>query len=98
MKEGKNFFKVPNCIFSHGLKPRELAVYCCLSKYSNRNSKSCFPSRKTIARDCCMDRKTVDNAIKTLESKGLVKKEHRYRADGTLTSNLYHLTDLLDAG
>ena len=44
------------------------------------------------------DRKTVDSAIKALESKGLVKKVYRHRADDTMTSNLYYLTDLLDTG
>lgn len=96
--KAKNFFMVSDRIFSLGLKPRDFVVYCCLLKHSDRKGKSCFPSCKTIAEECCMDRKTVDSAIKVLESKGLVKKVYRHRADGTMTSNLYYLTDLLDAG
>ncbi len=96
--KAKNFFMVSDRIFSLGLKPRDFVVYCCLLKHSDRKEKCCFPSRKTIAKECCMDRKTVDSAIKTLESKGLVKKVYRHRADGTMTSNLYYLTDLLDTG
>lgn len=43
-----------------------------------------------------MDKKTVDSALKGLEAKGLIKKDHRYRENSSRTSNMYHLVFLLE--
>ena len=92
----KNFFMVPNRIFDLELKPRDFTVYCCLLRHSDSKDGSCFPSRRVIAKECGMDRKTVDSAIENLSSLGLVKKIQRYREDGTRTSNLYYVANLLE--
>ncbi len=83
-----NFFMLSNSIFKQGLKPREFIVYCCLVKHSDKNGV-CFPSRRLIAKECCIDKKTVDAAIISLEKAGLVKKKKRRRQDGSNTSNAY---------
>lgn len=83
-----NFFMLSNSIFKQGLKPREFIVYCRLVKHSDKNGV-CFPSRRLIAEECCIDKKTVDSAIKNLEKAGLVKKKKRRRQDGSNTSNAY---------
>ena len=83
-----NFFMLSNSIFKQGLKPREFIVYCCLVKHSDKNGV-CFPSRRLIAEECCIDKKTVDAAIRSLEKAGLVKKKKRRRQDGLNTSNAY---------
>ena len=70
----KNFFMIPNRIFSLGLKPKEFAGDCCLIRHSDREKNSCFPSRRLIAQECNMDKKTVDSAIKGLEERELVKR------------------------
>ena len=57
-------------------------------KHSDKNGV-CFPSRRLIAEECCIDKKTVDAAIISLEKKGLVKKKKRCRQDGSNTSNAY---------
>ena len=92
----KNFFMVPNRIFDLELKPRDFTVYCCLLRHSDSKAGSCFPSRRVIAKECGMDRKTVDSAIENLSSLGLVKKIQRHREDGTRTSNLYYVASLLE--
>lgn len=94
----KNFFMVPNRIFDLELKPRDFTVYCCLLRHSDSKDGSCFPSRRVIAKECGMDKKTVDSAIENLSSLGLVKKIQRYREDGTRTSNLYYVASLLEQG
>ena len=86
-----NFFMLSNSIFKQGLKPREFIVYCCLVKHSDKNGV-CFPSRRLIAEECCVDKKTVDSAIKNLEKARLVTKQKRKRQDGSNTSNLYKVT------
>ena len=83
-----NFFMLSNSIFKQDLKPREFIVYCCLVKHSDKNG-ICFPSRRLIAEECCIDKKTVDAAIISLEKAGLVKKKKRRRQDGSNTSNAY---------
>ena len=92
----KNFFMVPNRIFDLELKPRDFTVYCCLLRHSDSKDGSCFPSRRVIAKECGIDRKTVDSAIENLSSLGLVKKVQRHREDGTRTSNLYYVVSLLE--
>ena len=83
-----NYFMLSNSIFKQGLKPREFIVYCCLVKHSDKNGV-CFPSRRLIAEECCIDKKTVDTAIRSLEKAGLVKKKKRRRQDGSNTSKAY---------
>ena len=83
-----NFFMLSNSIFKQGLKPMEFIVYCCLVKHSDKNG-ICFPSRRLIAEECCIDKKTVDAAILNLEKTGLVKKKTRRRQNGSNTSNAY---------
>lgn len=90
----KNFFMVSNRIFELKLKPRDFSVYCCLLYHSDKKMQ-CFPSRRLIAKECCMDKKTVDSAIANLVTLGLVKKVCRHRENGTRTSNLYYVASLL---
>lgn len=92
----KNFFMVPNKIFELELKPRDFTVYCCLLRHSNSKDGSCFPSRRMIAKKCSIDRKTVDSAIQNLSDIGLIKKVYRHRENGTKTSNLYYVANLLE--
>ena len=86
-----NFFMLSNSIFKQGLKPREFIVYWCLVKHSDKNGV-CFPSRRLIAEECCIDKKTADTAIKNLEKAGLVTKQKRKRQDGSNPSSLYKVT------
>ena len=90
-KVSERFSIIPNRICDYRLKPRDYAVYCCLVKHSDKNG-ICFPSRRLIAEECCIDKKTVDAAIKNLEKAGLVTKQKRKRKDGSNTSNLYKVT------
>ena len=92
----KNFFIVPNQIFELALKPKSFVVYCCLLRHSDKNTDNCFPSRRLIADECSMDKKTVDSALKELEARGLIKKLCRYRENGSRTSNMYYLVSLLE--
>ena len=67
----KNFFIVPNQIFELGLKPKEFVVYCCLLRHSDKNNDNCFPSRRLIANECSMDKKTVDEERKRFRESNL---------------------------
>ena len=84
-----NFFIVPNSIFQKKLKPRYVAVYCCLTMHSDKNGY-CYPSRRLIAEECSIDRKTVDTAIGNLLELGLIEKANR-SIEGKKTSNHYRV-------
>lgn len=58
---------------------------------------TCYPSRSTIGKDCCMDESTVDKALTGLIHKGLIQKSPRYYEDGARDSNLYIVASLLEA-
>lgn len=91
----KNFFMVANRIFNFGLKPKELSVFCCLLRHCDERM-NCFPSRKTIAKECCIALTTVDSAMSKLIALGLVHKINRKRKDGSRSSNFYQVSDLVE--
>jgi len=70
------------------LSHRAKAVYMYLCDRSDTEGK-CWPGIKTIAVDLKLSRSTVKRAIADLEKLGYLEKEHRYRENGSYTSNLY---------
>ena len=98
MKEKGNYFTVDNRIFTFGLKPRDIAVYCCICRHINRKTGVAFPSRRMIAKECGIGKAdTVDKSINTLIGKGLLTKRHQMRFDGGNASNMYTLSEIGDA-
>ena len=90
----KDFFILPNRIFSLRLKPRDLAVLTCLIRHKDNENDRCFPARSLISKACCIDVKTVDAALKELEERSLIIKKHRLRENGSHTSNMYYIADI----
>lgn len=88
---------VSNYIFELQLKPISFTIYCCLLRHKDEESQSCFPSRKKLATLCNISLQSVDNALRELESVGLVAKQERYRSNGSRTSNCYIINTLQDA-
>ena len=52
----------------------------------------CWPAIKTIALELGISRSTVKRALDDLCRAGLLRKEYRWRENGSLSSNLYHVT------
>ncbi len=71
----KNFFSLPNAIFSLGLSAGELAVYAYLMYCEDRKSHQCWPSYKTIGRAVSMSENTVRKYVRELEYKTLIISE-----------------------
>ena len=71
----KNFFPLPNAIFSLGLSAGELAVYAYLMYCEDRKSHKCWPSYKTIGRAVGMCENTVRKYVRELEYKTLILTE-----------------------
>ena len=71
----KNYFMVPNEIFSIGLDFREISLYSYLLRCENRKTYQCYPSYKTIGHAIGMSENTVAKYVRQLEEKGLIRTE-----------------------
>lgn len=72
MKKHKDYFMLPNKIFDLELKPRDFIVYSCLVRHKDNETHTCYPSRKLIAKECCITLRTVDKALASLQNLILV--------------------------
>lgn len=71
----KNYFMVPNEVFSIGLDFREISLYTYLLRCENRDTYQCYPSYKTIGKSIGMCENTVAKYVQSLEDKGLIYTE-----------------------
>ncbi|MDE6456922.1 MAG: helix-turn-helix domain-containing protein [Dysosmobacter sp.] len=71
----KNFFPLPNEIFSLGLSSGALAVYSYLLYCENRKTYQCYPSYTSIGKSVSMSVNTVRKYVAELEEQGLVVTE-----------------------
>ena len=71
----KNYFMVPNEIFSIGLDYREISLYAYLLRCENRKTYQCYTSYKTIGKAIGMSENTVAKYVRQLEEKGLIYTE-----------------------
>lgn len=75
-------------IYAEEIPHRAKTVYMYLKDRSNTANES-WPGIKTIARDLNLSRSTVKRAIADLTEHGYLKKEPRFRENGSNSSNLY---------
>ena len=66
----KNYFTMPNEIFSLGLDASEIAVYAYLHCLENRSSYQCWPSYTTIGNAVGRAKNTVMRYVDALADKG----------------------------
>ena len=71
----KNYFTMPNEIFSLGLDASEIAVYAYLRCLENRSSYQCWPSYTTIGNAVGRAKNTVMRYVNALAEKGLISTE-----------------------
>jgi len=71
----KNFFPLPNEIFSLELSSGELAVYSYLLYCEDRKTYRCWPSYRTIGKAVGMSVNTVRKYVEMLEERGLIISE-----------------------
>ena len=109
-KAYKNYFPLPNVIFSLGLSPGEIAVYSYLLHCEDRKTYQCYPSYRTIGQAVGMSTNTVqkyifklaDNGFITIEPTGVITKSgqkrngsHRYTIRPIKeVADLYHQRQL----
>ena len=71
----KNYFTMPNEIFSLGLDASEIAVYAYLRCLESRSTYQCWPSYTTIGNAVGRAKNTVMRYVDALAEKGLVSTE-----------------------
>jgi len=71
----RDYFPLPNEIFSLNLCSGEIAVYAYLMYREDRKTFQCHPSYKTIGQALKMSRNTVSKYVKSLEAKHLITTE-----------------------
>jgi DNA-binding MarR family transcriptional regulator len=81
-------------IYAEDIPHRAKSVYMYLRDRTNA-SGTCWPGIKKIATDLHLSRSTVKRALDDLYKSGLIKKEPRYRDNGSNSSNLYTVETVL---
>ena len=71
----KNYFPLPNEIFSLNLSSGEIAVYSFLMRCEDRKTFQCHPSYKTIGKALRMSQNTVRKYVAGLIDKKLITAE-----------------------
>ena len=71
----KNYFTMPNEIFSLGLDASEIAVYAYLRCLENPSTYQCWPSYATIGKAIGRTKNTVMRYVDALSEKGLISTE-----------------------
>lgn len=74
----KNYFPMPNEIFSLGLRAGEIALYAFLLKCEDRKTFKCWPSYKTICKALNISKNTVKTYVDRLCEKKLIEVEYTY--------------------
>lgn len=78
-----------NKVSSANVSSSSRTVYRALLHYANRETWSCFPSIKTIAKDTGMSRSTIMRCLNELEKENLILRINRLRNNKGKTSNIY---------
>lgn len=74
-----------------GIKPAAKIVLYWLADHHNGETERCFPSLKTLERECEMNRSAIVRHLKSLEADGLISRDKRTRDNGSQTSTSYKL-------
>ena len=75
-------------VYAAGLPHRAVSVYMYLKDRADTDG-SCWPGINTIASDLGLSRSTIKRALNDLVQNGLIKKEPRFRENGSKSSNLF---------
>ena len=80
----KNYFLLPNEIFSLDLSSGEISLYSYLLRCEDRKTFKCYPSYKTIGKAIQMSKNTVKKYVELLYEKRLIDVEYTsmYTKDG----------------
>ncbi|MFK5912931.1 MAG: helix-turn-helix domain-containing protein [Woeseiaceae bacterium] len=93
---------IPNILIERqqalGINPVEMNILLILIKHWWQKDKIPYPSKKVIAEIIGKDVSTVQRHVRTLEEKGILKRNARFNSKNTgggQSSNGYDLSDLV---
>lgn len=73
MNKPNQFVTVPDEVVDcEEISPKSLVVYCAIKRHMNKETLTCYPEIKTIAKEAGCGKDTVLNAIKELENNGFI--------------------------
>ena len=103
-KPYKNYFPLPNVIFSLGLSPGEISVYSYLLYCEDCKTYQCYPSYRTIGRAVGMSINTVQKYIAALGEKGFISIEPTsvitksgQKRNGTLRYTIHPIQEVVES-
>lgn len=91
-KPTKNFYMMPNNVFSLNLDPFEFMILSYMVRRMNGESE-CWPSFKTMSIDLCISVSTLEDRIAKLEKRKLISVR-KYTGSGNHRNNVYTLWSL----
>ena len=74
----------------------EKIIFICIKKFANNKTLQAFPSIRTLHRMSGISKSKVQEIIASLESKGVLKIEHRQTKERGHQSNIYTLYDFAE--
>ena len=89
---GQGYGKTYNSIARSELSANAKVVYMVLAGYADKN-RVCYPTRKTLVRDCGFCEESFDKGMKELIKAGIVSRELGERSKGKFQSTIYTLHD-----
>ena len=99
----KNFFPMPNLIFSLGLSGSEMALYMYLMYIEDREKHTCHPNFKTIGKALKMSKTTVKKYVDSLVEKRMIAVEqtsivtkYDVKRNGTLLYTILPIQNALE--
>ena len=91
-KPTKNFYMMPNEVFSLGLDPYEFMILSYLVRRMNSDSE-CWPSFKTMSKDLGISISTLEDRVAKMGKRGLISVG-KHTSNGTYRNNVYTIYSL----
>ena len=79
-----------NAVWQMKLPSTQKLVLLAIANHAN-DQNICWPSMSTLAKICSISERTAQRLVADLRKNKWLKIKHRYRTDGSRTSNLYQL-------
>ena len=85
-----NHYERERLIWRSALPASEKLLALALNSFVD-GSGECFPGQERLSEMCGATPRTIRNLCKSLETKGVIVRVHRYKNDGTRNSDRYKL-------
>lgn len=78
MEKSNQFVTLPNEVVEcDGISPKTLVIYCALKRHMDKDTRTCYPNIKTIAKEAGCGKDAVLSTIKELVDNEFIIKMNR---------------------